>query len=217
MDIEEQCKCPSCGKEYSVIIPKYPFEQWKYVGKRIQDAWPEGSATDHESLISGLCPECQKKVFEEQEEKKPGFDYEGHWITDPHWDPTHRWRFDTEHDACLFYGFPDNFHTLWQTTESLEKYMYDTMMTRYDLENNCDDFYDVDMFRTDICNDLFTETDPQDIDEDDYLPFQMALIMLVGTPELVDEFGYDGLAVLHAELIHDGENYYVNKTCWKED
>ncbi len=115
MDIEEPCKCPSCGKEYSVIIPKYPFEQWKYKGMHIQDAWPEGSATDRESLISGLCPECQKQISREAK----GFDYEGHWITDPHWDPTHRWQFDTEHDACLFYGFPDNFHELWMNTESL--------------------------------------------------------------------------------------------------
>lgn len=145
----------------------------------------------------------------------PGFDYEGTWIINPHWDPTHRWRFDTEHDACLFYGFPDNFHKLWMDTESLDKYMYSVMLDKF--KNWHHDFYDVDMFRVDICDDLFTETDPQDIDEDDYRPFQMALIRLVGTKELVDAFGYDGLAILHAELMHDGENYYINKTCWKED
>ncbi len=85
------------------------------------------------------------------------------------------------------------------------------------IEDNPDDFYDIDMYRRDICNDLFTETDPQDINEDDYLAFQMALIMLVGDKTLIDAFGYDGLATLHADLMHDGENYYVNKTCWKED
>lgn len=103
--------------------------------------------------------------------------------------------------------------------EPLEKYMYNTMLTRFTLDNNTSarDFFDVDMYRTDICNDLFTETDPQDIDEDDYLPFQMALIMLVGTKELIDAFGYAGLAILHAELMHDGESYYINKVIFKED
>lgn len=216
MDIEEQCKCPSCGKEYSVIIPKYAFEQWKYVGKHIQDAWPEGSVTDRESLISGLCPECQKKVFDEEQDE-PGFDYEGHWITDPHWDPTHRWQFDTEHDASLFYGFPDDFHKLWEMTATPERRMYHSMINCFYMKDNPFDFYDVDMFRQDICDSLFTETDPQDIDEDDYIPFQMALIMLIRDVNVAGYYGIDGLAVLHAELMHDGENYYVNKTCWKED
>lgn len=52
---------------------------------------------------------------------EPGFEFEGTWITDPHWEPSHRWRFDTEHDACMFYGFPDNFHKLWHATETKEK------------------------------------------------------------------------------------------------
>lgn len=58
------CKCPSCDKTYSVEIPETAFNKWNYEGKMIQDAWPEGSAEDREHLISGLCTECQKEVFD---------------------------------------------------------------------------------------------------------------------------------------------------------
>lgn len=79
-----------------------------------------------------------------------------------------------------------------------------------------DDFYDVDMFREDICDNLFVCTDPQDIDEDEFLTFQEALILLVRDSVLLNYFGLAGLSMLHAELMHDGENYYVNKACWIE-
>ena len=31
----------------------------------IQEAWPEGSITERETLISGLCKDCQEGVFDE--------------------------------------------------------------------------------------------------------------------------------------------------------
>lgn len=80
------------------------------------------------------------------------------------------------------------------------------------------EFYDVEMFRKDILDVLFVCTDPQDIpDEDYYLVFQEALILLVRDDLLLHWFGIPGLCILHADLMHDGENYYVNKTCWVEE
>lgn len=79
------------------------------------------------------------------------------------------------------------------------------------------EFYDVDMFRYDITKELFTKTDPQYIDEDDYLIFQQALILLVRDDLLLDYFGLSGLCILHAELMDDGESYYVNKVCLYEE
>lgn len=101
---------------------------------------------------------------------------------------------------------------------SMEYRMYERMISLivdHIVYNNKS--YDVEMFRKDILDNLFVCTDPQDIDEDDYLVFQAALILLVRDDLLLQWFGLSGLCILHADLMHDGENYYVNKTCWKEE
>ena len=49
--------CPKCNKPSYVDIPKDIYEKWQF-GMLIQDAWPEGSATERETLISGLCKDC---------------------------------------------------------------------------------------------------------------------------------------------------------------
>ena len=56
--------CPKCNKPSYVDIPKDAYEKWQF-GMFIQDAWPEGSATERETLISGFCPACQKEIFGE--------------------------------------------------------------------------------------------------------------------------------------------------------
>ena len=95
--------------------------------------------------------------------------------------------------------------------------MYNRMMKIF-IDNVISyDIYDVDMFRKDICDNLFVCTDQQDIDEDEFLTFQEALILLVRNDTLLNWFDLIGLSVLHTELMHDGENYYVNKTCWIEE
>ena len=94
--------------------------------------------------------------------------------------------------------------------------MYNRMMEIFTSHTNDDEFYDVDMFRKDLLDNLFIETDPQDIDEDDYLIFQSALILMVRDDLLLNWFGLPGLCVLHADLMYDGDHYYVQKVCWKE-
>ena len=94
--------------------------------------------------------------------------------------------------------------------------MYNKMMKVFHDNVISDDIYDVDMFRKDICDNLFVCTDPQDIDEDEFLTFQEALILLVRDDTLLDWFDLLGLSMLYAELMHDGENYYVNKVMFKD-
>ena len=89
--------------------------------------------------------------------------------------------------------------------------MYNRMMKVFHDNVISDDIYDVDMFRKDICDNLFVCKDQQAIDEDEFLTFQEALILLVRDDTLLDWFGLLGLSMLHAELMYDGENYYVNK------
>jgi len=88
--------------------------------------------------------------------------------------------------------------------------MYQVMSKVFNAHGN-EGLYDVDMFVFDVTHELFAETDPQDIDEDDYLTFQEALILLVRDDLLADYFGTDGLTVLHTELMNAGEHYYVYK------
>lgn len=61
--------CPRCGQTTWVGVPVEKYEEWQ-MGVNIQDAWPEGSATERETLISGFCPACQKIIFEADEEDK---------------------------------------------------------------------------------------------------------------------------------------------------
>ena len=89
--------------------------------------------------------------------------------------------------------------------------MYNRMVEVF-VENTYENYtYDVDMYCSDLCKNMFLETDPQDIEEDDYLTFQEALILLVRDDMLLDWFGLSGLCVIHTEMIDYGEHYYVNK------
>lgn len=93
--------------------------------------------------------------------------------------------------------------------------MYQNMISLFDSKS--EGLYDVDMFVTDVCDMLFIETDPQDIEEDDFLIFQEALILLVRDDVLLDHFGLSGLCILHAELMDKGESYYINKVIFQKE
>ena len=56
--------CPKCNKQSYIDIPKDAYEKWQF-GILIQEAWPEGSTTEREMLISGLCKDCQEGVFDD--------------------------------------------------------------------------------------------------------------------------------------------------------
>jgi hypothetical protein len=54
--------CPCCGELNHIHALQSEFDAWE-AGARVQDAFPTMSATDRESLISGLCPDCQAIFF----------------------------------------------------------------------------------------------------------------------------------------------------------
>lgn len=57
--------CPKCAQPSYVDIPKDAYERWQF-GLLIQDAWPEGTSTERETLVSGLCKNCQEGVFNDE-------------------------------------------------------------------------------------------------------------------------------------------------------
>lgn len=61
--------CPFCGKAnvievFSTQLAKFEADDTMFVA----DAFPQLSTTDRESLISGICPECQESVFGESDD-----------------------------------------------------------------------------------------------------------------------------------------------------
>lgn len=54
--------CPICKQNTMIAIPTETYDKWT-TGMPIQKAWPEGSATDREVIITGICPKCQEEIF----------------------------------------------------------------------------------------------------------------------------------------------------------
>lgn len=61
--------CPLCGQTTRVVIPVSVYDKI-YRGMSVQDAWPEGSTTERETLTSGLCRDCQEGVFSNELQTK---------------------------------------------------------------------------------------------------------------------------------------------------
>ena len=62
--------CPFCKSITWVSVPVEAYEAWQMgmcMCMCIQNTRPDGSATDREVLISGICPECQKEIFEDEQ------------------------------------------------------------------------------------------------------------------------------------------------------
>ena len=62
--IELTYVCPFCSEWSKVRISKDKFERYAEGKEKVQDIFPELSADDREILISGICLDCQKKVFD---------------------------------------------------------------------------------------------------------------------------------------------------------
>lgn len=56
------CSCPFCGKETALLVPARGYLRWQD-GELIQNALPDLSASERETLISGLCESCQADIF----------------------------------------------------------------------------------------------------------------------------------------------------------
>lgn len=57
--------CPMCGRTHSVTVNMEEYNKWARGMAYIQEAMPHLSDTEREQILSGLCPTCQNKVFEE--------------------------------------------------------------------------------------------------------------------------------------------------------
>lgn len=71
------CTCPFCRKETIVSVPANGYQLWLR-GALIQDALPDVPTQERETLLSGMCPECQERFYaafadeddEEEEEEE---------------------------------------------------------------------------------------------------------------------------------------------------
>ena len=73
-DAEVDVVCPFCHKTTTVQVVGEDFYAWRFEGALIQNAMPYLPANVRETLISGLCDECQEKMFsfpEEEEDFEP--------------------------------------------------------------------------------------------------------------------------------------------------
>jgi hypothetical protein len=50
-------QCVFCGKVHNITVDKDKFNRWRR-GELIQRVWPEKSADERETMISGSCPAC---------------------------------------------------------------------------------------------------------------------------------------------------------------
>ena len=83
-------ECPFCGQVSFVDVLDWTLMAYEN-GELAQDAFPYLSATERETIISGICADCQASIFSEIEEEEDweqdvdemGFDpYEGCYTFD---------------------------------------------------------------------------------------------------------------------------------------
>lgn len=62
-----QRTCPICRETFEISIPTDDYINWQN-GELIQNAMPYLSPSNREFLISGICGNCQEKIFGGDEE-----------------------------------------------------------------------------------------------------------------------------------------------------
>ena len=55
-------ECPFCGNQWSIQVFEKDYIAWQK-GELVQKAFPYLSGDEREMLISGMCVECQEKIF----------------------------------------------------------------------------------------------------------------------------------------------------------
>jgi hypothetical protein len=67
MTVQIATLCGVCQEVDTIEVDSVSYGKW-CAGEFIQDAMPELDADKREQLISGTCPECFDKMFEEFDE-----------------------------------------------------------------------------------------------------------------------------------------------------
>jgi hypothetical protein len=62
MKIVLENTCPFCGKTYPITVSLLGYLAYED-GALAQTAFKDESAETRESIISGICPSCQQKIF----------------------------------------------------------------------------------------------------------------------------------------------------------
>lgn len=60
--------CPLCGADHEVKVDFIEYINWQN-GELIQNAMPSLTPTEREQLISRICPKCQEKFFDIDEDE----------------------------------------------------------------------------------------------------------------------------------------------------
>ena len=55
--------CPFCGQVHDVFVNLVDYFDWED-GVLAQRAFPYLTPTEREQIISSICPDCQKDIFE---------------------------------------------------------------------------------------------------------------------------------------------------------
>lgn len=58
-----EIKCPFCKESHFVETAKEEYMNY-CAGELAQNAFPNLTSTEREQIISHLCPNCQKEIFE---------------------------------------------------------------------------------------------------------------------------------------------------------
>jgi len=62
--IDVTIDCSMCSKSVTVAVDPFAYKKWK-VGKSIQDAFPDLTASEREMLKSRTCQKCWDDLFGE--------------------------------------------------------------------------------------------------------------------------------------------------------
>lgn len=65
-DLYLEITCPRCNHKTMVSMDKLGYNLWLKNNLKVQSLFPDASKEHRELLISGLCIDCQKEVFESE-------------------------------------------------------------------------------------------------------------------------------------------------------
>jgi len=62
-------KCPLCGEEKKIEVEETDYLRYTETKALTQDCFPYLSRADRERLITGICEECGRKMFGDDEDE----------------------------------------------------------------------------------------------------------------------------------------------------
>lgn len=69
-------ECPICHHANEVMVNEEDYFAWAFDGELVQSAFPYLSADEREMLVSGICPTCWDKMFPDEEDEGPLYNFD---------------------------------------------------------------------------------------------------------------------------------------------